>query len=322
MLSEGTNASKVHFSLESIRCMIELLADRGQISETLLERRFGESARGFTETKSLLQALKVLISEKNTIKPGPKQKEMFDALVLNADFFCRLLARMITTSRGRFGQEARLIFRDFNVGRGEPEIWISAFESKYFAMRNLFIELGAIRIDHANEKYVIGTPFLDIFIEVRYSKGSSLKALSSDLTRKEELGQRTEQHVLKYEQEVVGQRYRHMIQHIAQENTTAGFDIASVRVNENTGRCRLRLIEVKAVSPRDWQFTFTMNEVRTATENKEAYFLYLVPVVRGEPVVNKMLVLQNPLDTLNDSSEWNIEFGDWRVCKESRSDGL
>ena len=77
----------------------------------------------------------------------------------------------------------------------------------------------------------------------------------------------------------------------------------------------MRLIEVKAVSLKDWGFTFTLNEIRTATESKDAYFLYLVPVVRGEPDVDGMLVLRDPMATLDESGQWIVEHGDWKVRK-------
>ena len=314
MVSEGSRTLQVGFSLLSVRVMIELIAARERISESVLQRIFGETAKGFMETKSLLESLKVIVTDEQVVKAGSKLKELVGALETREDgVFARLLVRLIATSSSPFGEESRRIFGAFRVESGDPELWIAAFPGKYFAMRNLLIELDAIHVDHGKEKYLIGSPFFDTFIGARYSQGPSPKTLASNITRKEELGLRTEKQVLEHEKTIVGQRHQHMIRHVSLENTAAGFDIASVRVNESTGQYRLRLIEVKAVSLKDWQFTFTMNEIRTATENKDAYFLYLVPVVKGWPDVGRMLVLRDPTATLDDSGRWIIQHGDWKV---------
>ena len=93
--------------------------------------------------------------------------------------------------------------------------------------------------------------------------------------------------VFEHEREIVGHRNAAKVIHIAMENTNAGFDIASIRREKETGQLCIRKIEVKAVSPKEWAFTLTRNEIRVATESKDAYFLYLVPVIEGKPEVTK-----------------------------------
>ena len=300
--------------------MVELITTRSYIEEAVLKRRFGESAKGFMETKALLESLKVVVTDGQVVRPGSKIRDLGDGLEAGEEVFARCLVQVVATSQTPYGEELRGIFGAFHVESGEPELWFGAFPDNYFAMRNLLIELGAIRIDQRKGRYLIGSLFLDTFIGARYSRGSSPKNLASNQTRKEELGLKAEQCVWEYERAVVDQRHQHMIRHVALENTAAGFDIASVRVRENTGQLCLRLIEVKAVSLKDWHFTFTMNEIQTATESKNAYFLYLVPVVKGEPTVGKMRVLRNPIATLDDSDQWTIEYGDWKVRKTASND--
>lgn len=315
MPPDTSRRAQADFTLLSISLMVKLMANRAQIGESTLERRFREGARGFAQTKSLLKSLRVLETEGQFVKPSPNLTELFDAMGIGEDVFARLLVRLIERSRGQFGEELRRIFAAFRLERGEPALWVAAFPDERFAMRNLLIELGVIHVDHGKERYLIGSRFFDTFIQSRYSRGVSPKALASDLMRKDELGLRTEKRVVETEKDIVGEVHGQMVRHVSLENSAAGFDIASVRVNENTGHCCLRLIEVKAVSPKDWRFTFTMNEIRTATENKDAYFLYLVPIVQGEPNVGGMVVLRDPIDTLSNSAGWIIQHGDWKVRK-------
>ena len=175
-----------------------------------------------------------------------------------------------------------------------------------------------MRLDHENGTYTINDWFHSEFVRALYAHGTTPDDLDKVVKDRAEIGLAAELQVYEYEREFVGHRDAATVVHIALENTAAGFDIASTRREEETDQLRFRMIEVKAVSPREWAFTLTRNEVRVASENKDAYFLYLVPVIEGKPAVEKMEVIQNPVTGLLDKDRWSIREGDWSVSRVVR----
>jgi hypothetical protein len=67
------------------------------------------------------------------------------------------------------------------------------------------------------------------------------------------------------------------IRHMSLENVRAGYDILSFEQRSGE-EWREKYIEVKAVSPIDWRFYWSRNEMAKAKELKDAYYLCLVPV--------------------------------------------
>ena len=62
----------------------------------------------------------------------------------------------------------------------------------------------------------------------------------------------------------------------------------------NRGGFSDRLIEVKAVSPIDFRFYWSRNEIETARIHGQNYFLYLVPVSKNGFDMQKLKIIQNP----------------------------
>jgi hypothetical protein len=84
------------------------------------------------------------------------------------------------------------------------------------------------------------------------------------------------------------------IKHVASENVGAGYDILSFTKMANRGGFSDRLIEVKAVSPIDFRFYWSRNEIETARIHGQNYFLYLVPVSKNGFDMQKLKIIQNP----------------------------
>ena len=318
VLTNEGSAIGSDYTLRSIITMVNLVASRDRISEALLIRRFREATSGYAyvETKHLLESLAVLASDNGSIKPGSNLRVLRATLDRQTIVFAQQFGRLLFASNGRYSVLARELMMRFSIEKGVPYLWIAAFSLKYYAMRNLLMELGVIGVDSKEKKYLVNTDFMDLFIDCRYSQGPSPSKLAKDMNEKEKIGLLAEEYVFEYEKKMARDDHRKSVCHIAKVNSAAGFDIVGVRTDENN-ICRLRLIEVKAVNTSDWRFVFTRNEIRVATENKDSYFLYLVPVTRGVPDVGKMKTLRHPLKILDNVNEWKIESGDWRVAAVS-----
>lgn len=214
-----------------------------------------------------------------------------------------------------YGEELRQVCHAFQLDTGHVRLTTEWLARKNYAARNLLLEAGAIQLHHQAGTYTIQDWFHNHFIKAVYGHGPTPEEMQDRMRNRADLGLLAELEVLEVERKTVGDRDASKVIHMALENSGAGFDIASVRRNCETEQCKVRLIEVKAVNARDWQFRFTRNEVRRATETKNAYFLYLVPVMEGRPNVDHAYIVEDPVEHLLNLKEWQVSQGDWIVSK-------
>ena len=304
--------------MESAQALVELMADSTTVEKELLERRFGERARGFEETLKFMEGMQALTVRGREIRRADGLDGIQEALRAGDRTFIEYITKLGVTSATRYGKEIRGVLKAFRREGGRAWLPSEDLRGKHYAARNLLLEAGAMRLDYENGTYTINNWFHREFVRALYSHGITPDKLDKVVREQAEIGLAAELQVFEYERAFVGHRDAAMVIHIALENTTAGFDIASTRREEKTDQLRFRMIEVKAVSPKEWAFTLTRNEIRVASENKDAYFLYLVPVIEGKPAVAKMDVIQNPVRELLDQDNWSVSEGDWSVSRVIR----
>ncbi len=305
-------------SLESAQVLVELIADNTTVERELLERRFSERARGFEETLKFMEGMQALTERSREVRRAGGLDGMQEALRAGERTFIEYMARLGVDSATRYGREMRGVLKAFRMEEEQALLGSEDLRGEHYAARNILLEAGALHLDHETGTYTINNWFYREFIRARYAHGTTPDKLDCIVNKQAEIGLAAELQVFEHERETVGQRDAANVVHIALENTNAGFDIASTRREEETDQLRLRMIEVKAVSPKDWGFTLTRNEVRVATENKDTYFLYLVPIIEGKPEVKKMDVIQNPVKGLLVEKEWTAREGDWNVSRVIR----
>ena len=305
-------------SLESAQVLVELIADNAAVEKELLERRFAERARGFEETLKFMEGMQVLTERGREIRRAGNLDGMQEALKTGERTFIEHITKFSVESATRYGREVRGVLKAFRL-EGGP-VWLRSEDlgREHYAARNILLEAGAIQLDHETGTYTINSWFHREFVRALYAHGTTPDKLDNVIKKQAEIGLAAELQVFEHECEIVGHRDAAKVIHIAMENTNAGFDIASIRREEETDQLCIRKIEVKAVSPKESAFMLTRNEVRVATECKDAYFLHLVPVIEGKPDVTKMDVIQNPVRELLDEDEWLIKEGDWSVSRAPR----
>jgi len=298
--------------LNSIRIFVELFGSNSAMEIDLLTRRFRERAREFEKILKFMQALKAVTTDKRNVIRASGLDRMERALRKSQRAFVEHIAKVCVESKTAYGGEMRAMLNAFKLSEGMAWLKPEDMKEKYYATRNMLIEAGAIRLDHEAGTYMINHWFYREFIGARYLHGITPHELRSIIEKQAEIGAKAELKVFEYELAIVGARDADKVVHIALENSAAGFDIMSVRRKTKKQLC-LRMIEVKAVSSEDWAFTLTSNEIRRAEEDGNTYFLYLVPVIKGNLAVDKMQMIKNPLRELLHSVEWNVEKGDWKI---------
>ena len=299
--------------LDSVQVLVELIGDNSTLEKELLKRRFGERARSFEETLSFMKGMKALTEGGRKISRARNLDNMQAELKAGEQCFRKHLIKLIVDSPSSYGYEMREVLNAFKLKEGKAWLSVENLRGIHYATRNIFISAEAIRLDHETGMYTINNWFYRDFVRARYSFGTTPIALEKALKDDAEIGLAAELHVFEFECATVDPRDVEKVVHISLENTNAGFDIASTRREEETDQLCMLMIEVKAVSPEKWAFTLTQNELRVAKENKDSYFLYLVPVIDGKPEVTKMIVIQNPAEELQNQSKWIIREGNWDI---------
>lgn len=302
-------------TLRSAEVLVDVLSEHVQLEWQVARRRFDERARGFDEALRFLETMGAVEVNGGYVERTRALTGMVTALDTGREEFCTHLVRAVVESDTGYGRELRTVCHAFGLEDGRIRMKWGQIGEEYYAARNVLLEGGAIRLQHSTGSYSVSTWFHSDFIRAIHSRGLSPEQLKVRKRNQADIGFAAELEVVTFERSTVGDRDANMVIHIAMENSAAGFDIASVRRDTSTDEVRVRLIEVKAVSPRDWAFVFTRNEVQTATENGSSYFLYLVPVRNGKPQVGEKRVIENPVDELIKEDAWRIEQGDWNVSE-------
>lgn len=314
-LSEEYAKRREMVTLEGVVTLVDLFGGHLEIERILLERRFRERARGFEEVLKFLESMNSMRDNGKTIQRRSKLSEMQKMLEKGQQIFKEQLVRRVLRSSTSYGKDMRKVLSEFRIRSGRPYLNPQTLSLYNDTARDLLLEAGIIELDHETETYTINEDFDSEFIKARYSHGTSPEELHRRIQKNMEIGLAAEVKVVEYEQKMVGTIDSTKVIHIALHNTDAGFDIASMRRENEIDRIQMRMIEVKAVSPIDWRFVFTKNERRVAIENKDTYFLYLVPVMEGKPTVEKMKIIQNPMKELVDPNKWTFEEGDWDIAR-------
>ena len=295
---------------------MELIGKRQIVEKALLERRFQERSSGFEETLEFLESLGLVKETGRSITPTKSLNNIENALGEQIDEFAEKIMIRALHSSTRYGREMRGVLELFRLDTGQAVLEARAVPASGDTGRDLLHEGGMLQLNHGTETYTIEGRFTSEFIEVRFGNGIAPEKLERIANANAEIGHLAELRVLEYERETVGAKDAKHVLHVAKKNASAGFDIASVRRERMSNSLQFRMIEVKAVSDVDWEFSWSRNERTVAAEGKEAYFLYLVPVTNGKPDLNKLEVLRDPLRQLEDLKRWKIEEGDWVVARK------
>ena len=121
------------------------------------------------------------------------------------------------------------------------------------------------------------------------------KELERERENKKKIGEIAENRILEFEKEQSRKARR-----ISQENASAGYDIESQDEDGN-----VRLIEVKGSTGDEFDIYWSQNEIKTARENRDKYWLYFVPGVdiKSEELPEPELY-PDPIASILDSNQF------------------
>ena len=272
-------------SLDQILIFSDIIAGSNLLSKEHIETKYLTYAKNFNETVQFLNGIgllgvrsqrfvvksryEIFLKENNISKNNPAVKEFLLNNLINRN---NLYLKYVTDYLSQF----TLVKEQF-----EFKATLSQ-RLKFSGLRNLLIELGLVYLNIDQKKYFISEDKHKLF-----SKHNNLLKLSHEkflkiMEEKEILGKNAELRIIQFEKDRLSQ-YPSLIgkiEHIAVSDVKAGYDIKSYSVKNKKGEDAIpRYIEVKAVSQIDYKFFWSANELETAKNLKDNYYLYLLPAL-------------------------------------------
>ena len=293
--------------------LLELLGKEKRSDAATVQRRFEETTRDYGAHLGLLKVLGIAEQHvEGATNVGIRRRESVapkEGRGANEGE----LARRLLSSRHEIGRHARaVVARALRRDTKEKDE-----RARYYPTeRNLLIEAGVLRVDHDNALYEVTEEWHAECVNAAFCRGQSPTALEGALERQAEMGLKAEQAVLEYERDQVREEDRARVIHVAAESTSAGFDIASVRWSKERGQLETRLIEVKAVGTACCTFVWTSHERDVAQSWGRQYFIYLVPIRKGQADKDGMVMIQDPLKEVQGDNGWVVAEGDWTVQRD------
>ena len=269
-----------------------------------IRRLFVEKAEGFDEVVSFLSELGMLSNDGDILhlKVGWPTS---DSAKRRGE-----IIRMLLDKKNRYRTEVFRFINQFSVVQSDivymPPDQSRSSES---GVRNFLIDLGVVMHLVGTNKYILMPEYASLLVSARNNVNNTSPALlEKNVEARNELGHAAEEQIVKYERQRVGPKYADKVDHVSIRNSAAGYDIRSISI-EIDGQAFPRFIEVKAVSPRTFQFYWSKNEVAIARTLSHLYYLYLLPVNRnGQFNTDKLMVIPDPCNTiLLENSNWVTE---------------
>lgn len=192
---------------------------------------------------------------------------------------------------------------------------------RYIGIRNVLISLGFFERNPllGSNILFINRAYKDIFLNEVINKvkevqkkqrKKTLQSLKEQQAHQELLGKEAELFVLSFEQQRLNNHpLLNDIQRISEKYVNAGYDIESY--NKTSSLFIDRFIEVKSYSE-NVVFYWSQNEIETAKELTEKYFLYLVDRTRILEAGYTPKIIQNPFQSVLDNDFWKREPQSWK----------
>ena len=304
--SDDSHPAMLGMSFMGTRVLLRLIARASNLNKSWLMTRYSEQAKNFDKVISFLVACKIILDEGNTVRQGQKYALAMEKLKSSVEEYNKFLVQLILSSNTQQGYETRELLSNFESVLGTPKLASLPQGDKRYAVRNTLIEAGIIILDHGNGICEIPAKHNYLYSLAKHGHGKSPDSLEKQAKRNLDIGTQAELSVIEYEREILGDAFADQVVYIAEYNTSAGFDIASVRIINNQVS-ENRLIEVKAVSPSDYGFFLTAREYDIAKQYRQQYYLYLVPVRDQIPAIDKLEIVCNPAEKIiKNNDQWLV----------------
>ena len=288
------------------RILLDIVAASDTLADGVIRALYTSRALEYDKTLQFLTALTILRPAGQRIRRGTHFDGAVRALATDSSQYAIFLIHRALESSSTYGTEICALLLMFSVHGSDLLMHPLLSNDSRYAARNTLLAAGVLHLDHHTGMCTLPADYHGLHGQALCRRGVTSELLRERDSRNADLGHQAELSVLEYERCAVGLQYADQVVHVAPHNAGAGFDIASLRVEDGLVS-QVRMIEVKAVSPRDCAFFFTASEVAAARDNGDAYFLYLVPVRNGKPVILELVTIRNPAHSvIGNACAWDV----------------
>jgi len=181
----------------------------------------------------------------------------------------------------------------------------AAFGFRYSNVRRLLTDFGFLKPHpQFEEKLIVSSKWkklVDQKITPNVRRLMGIDALKEKIEQQELNGESAEKYVLEFERKRLDAKVG--VEWIAPYDTSAGFDVLSFHIKENSEANRF--IEVKSYAGKTPYFYWTKNEMRVAGERKDDYLIYLVnrDEMNNEDYEPEMIA--DPIKNILEDDSWD-----------------
>jgi hypothetical protein len=285
--------------------LMALAASSEHKAEGFIRTRYEANWTSYNRTAELLEAAGLLKRNDGVV--------VTSTAILEEEFPSRLLDGL-RYSQNPHRKELEEFLRHFQRGpEGLDYCPNDLVRSRHSSVRNFLLELKMLKTVNPGAHYRWSASLNGaVYSLLRPKTSTSSAALQESISSKKNIGLSAEEALVHRERELLGAHFAHYVEHVSLTDSEAGFDVASVRIQQSLEEPLQIFFEVKAVSPVDWSFFLTRNELHAAKYLGEQYCLLLVPVISsGVPDITGARELWNPTLQLE---HLNMEPASWRCC--------
>lgn len=298
-------------SVKQILVFSEIIAESSLTEAEFIRTKYQRSALNFNETVEFLKESKLIVVRRNQILPKARYQAFLQKLSASKEkiqilqtFLIDCLFRETMSFSEYIGQ----FMANFRFKTGQYEFVPTASQRlAYSGLRNYLIDLGFLHLDADGLKYVVWNTYPLGYPELAVSHQMSPEEFADIQRKNREIGREAELQVIEYEKQRLSlfPNLVEKIEHVADCDIAAGYDVKSFEDTQQEDPIP-RLIEVKAVSPWNYRFNWTRNEIEISNLHQQNYHLYLVPVLgKGVFDFEGLVIIRNPYATVyKDKKEW------------------
>lgn len=306
--------------LANAKFLLELVDGSDTLLRNVIRDTYSRYALSFSETLSFLTALQILQRSHDQIVPNVHYSKAIAAMEIGDREYTQFVVGLALTSLTDYGHELRQFVLEFSASGSTLSVGPLGPLDRRYAVRNTLVSAGVATVSHQTGICTLRPEYHGLIGLAHCSSGMPPEKITELDAANRDVGQRAELAVMRYERSVVGRDYADQVVHVSLHTASAGFDIVSLRT-KNDVLLESRLIEVKAVSHEDFGFYWSAGEIVAARRFGKTYFLYLVPIRSGEPTLSELIIFDDPVRNLLESSErWEAVPNGYR-CSKRPCDG-
>lgn len=301
-------------SLKSILILFDLLKKVNQKEIQYLKQLYLQNAENFEDCIDFVSSLNLIYLNLEHFEPTP-QLDRFLLKQPNEIQIKEFLVNKLLSKRNIFIWE---YLEKFSASNDkyifEPHI---SENLQYSNLRNLLIEFEFISYNRSEKNYEIAEKYVPLFVDIIKEHFISPEKLKKIIEEQDKIGKCAELEIMNYEKSRLSSRNDLLsaIQHQSLKNVSAGYDIKSFTLSENSEVIE-RFIEVKAISNLEQKFYLTRNELETSRKFGLKYYLYLLPVIgKYKFDLTNLIIIQDPSNIIFNSDIWMVECEQFLIKK-------